>query len=279
MGLFAQLVEGAFAGARAPGSRTWRWATRGFVALLLPVHLLLAPLSFSPSIAVMSSLTAATDAAVRSLPADPALAVQELIVVNAPDYIYFVNPLLTLRQLAGLPLPRQVRALACGLSPVAVTRHDARSVDVRLDRGLFVGVFADFYRDPAHAARGRHSPVGPVAGRGVRSLRASRRRSNRPGRVGRRTARTARGMVRPRPRPHGPARRPGQPLGPAQPNYLAEEGEARVRAAVRFRLGLDPPRRGQGAARGAGRPTQARRHAPSPITARRVRCSRCPACR
>jgi hypothetical protein len=48
------------------------------------VHLLLAPLSFPSQIAVMKSLAAPVEAAVRSLPPDPALAAQDPIVVNAP---------------------------------------------------------------------------------------------------------------------------------------------------------------------------------------------------
>jgi hypothetical protein len=44
MGLFAQIVQAAFTAPSMPASRAWRYAARGFVALSVPVHLVLAPL-------------------------------------------------------------------------------------------------------------------------------------------------------------------------------------------------------------------------------------------
>jgi hypothetical protein len=160
MGLLAQFVQGAFAGASwAPDSRGWRYTVRGFVALLLPVHLVQAPLMFLPQISSLKVLGSPMETAMASIPTDPALAGQDLIVMSSPDHIYFVSPILTLRRLAGQPLPQHVRALANGLSPVEVTRRDAQSLDVRLDRGLFTGVLGRFFRDagdplpPGHTIR------------------------------------------------------------------------------------------------------------------------------
>jgi hypothetical protein len=171
MGLFAQLVQGAFAAAPwVPASRAWRAAARGFVVLSLPVHLVLAPLSASPQISMMQALAAPTEIAVASLPADPALAGQDLIVVNSPDYLFFVSAIPTVRELQGLPRPRRVRALATGLSPVAITRRDAQSLDVRLDHGLFRGVLARFFRDASRPFRSGH--VIPLGGLTVTVLEA-----------------------------------------------------------------------------------------------------------
>jgi hypothetical protein len=97
--------------------------------------------------ATWRNLAAPTETAVASLPTDPVLATQDLVVVNAPDFLYFVAPVLPVRNVGGLPVPRHVRALASGLSPLAVTRRDERSLEVGLERGLFVGAFAHLYRD------------------------------------------------------------------------------------------------------------------------------------
>jgi hypothetical protein len=154
MGLLAQLVQGAFAGAPwVPASRGWRYAARGVAGLLLPGHLALAPLSFPLQVSMVKTLGSPTETAVASVPTDPALADQDLIVVNSPDYLYLVSPILNLHRLAGQPVPRHLRALATGPSPVEVTRRDAQSLDVRLDRGLFTGVLTLLYRDDGHPLR------------------------------------------------------------------------------------------------------------------------------
>jgi hypothetical protein len=164
MGLVAQLVEGAFgAPPWRPGSRAWRWAARGFAVLSLPVHLLLAPLVGPLQLATWKELTAPTEAAVGSLPNDPALAAQDLVVVDAPDFLYFVSPIEPIRRLRGLPVPRHVRVLANGLSPIAVTRRDASTLDVDLERGLFRSAFARLYRDADH----RFTPGQVIALTGV----------------------------------------------------------------------------------------------------------------
>lgn len=72
---------------------------------------------------------------------------------NTPDHLFFVSAILTLRRLGGLSLPRHVRTLASGLSPVTVTRRDPRSLEVRLGRGLFAGALARLYRDAGHPLR------------------------------------------------------------------------------------------------------------------------------
>jgi hypothetical protein len=151
MGLFAQLVQGALAGASwVPSSRAWRYAARVFVAMLLPVHLILAPLSTPLQMSSVKAIGAPIGPAIASLPADPALAGQDLIVVNAPEYLFFVGAVLPLHQLAGQPLPRHVRALASGLSAVDVTRRDAETLEVHLERGLFFGAIASFFRSARH---------------------------------------------------------------------------------------------------------------------------------
>lgn len=151
MGLLAQLVHAAFAGAPwSPSARAWRYAARGFLVLLLPAHLVLA-LSFPLQAASVREIGAPIHTAIASLPADPRLAEQDLIVVNTPEYLFFVASIFPLHEIAGQPVPRHVRALASGLSSVDVTRRDAETLDVHLDHGLFFGAIARFFhseRDP-----------------------------------------------------------------------------------------------------------------------------------
>ena len=81
MGLLAQLVHASF-------SREARLALRATALALLAVHLLLAPLAGLRWIAFQERASEKMIAAVASVPADPALAEQDLILVNPPDYVY-----------------------------------------------------------------------------------------------------------------------------------------------------------------------------------------------
>lgn len=150
MGLVAQLVQGAFAGAPwMPVSRAWRYTIRAYAALLLLWHPALSWTSFPIQISSMKALAEPTTTALESLPTDAALVHQDLIVVNTSDYFFFVSLAPALDQLTSRPAPRHIRALANGLSPVAITRRDAQSLEVRLERGLFMSTLARFFRADA----------------------------------------------------------------------------------------------------------------------------------
>jgi len=139
MGLLAQLVHASF-------SRPAALAVRAVAVALLGVHLLLAPWATLRWIAFQERASAKMIAAVASVPADPALAEQDLILVNPPDYVYVVTAIAPMKRVAGLPSPRRIRALAAVPSALEVTRVDARTLHVRLEPGLFRGPFTRYHR-------------------------------------------------------------------------------------------------------------------------------------
>ena len=119
---------------------------RGLAVGLIGVHLVLAPLAAPVSAWSVTIFGEPMVRAITSLPEDPNLAKQDLVIVNAPDYLLFVSNIPTLLALEGRPLPRRVRGLAIAPSPVRVTRLDDRTVRVRIDKGLFSGMLGRLFR-------------------------------------------------------------------------------------------------------------------------------------
>jgi hypothetical protein len=140
MGLFAQLVAAAV----AEPSRV----RRGAAALLVVVHLVLAPLFLPVTAWSLKPLGDTQTAAILALPDE--LEDRDLIVVNAPDYLIYATSIVPVRRLAGHSTPRRVRALATGPAAVEVVRRDTASLEVRFEDGLFAGPLGRLFRDAGH---------------------------------------------------------------------------------------------------------------------------------
>ncbi len=87
MGLLARLVQVLVEGAPA-ATRLWRipaWVAAG---ALLIVHLVWAPIAASFWIASQEKASARMTGAMASVPGDPEMADQDLILLNPPDYVY-----------------------------------------------------------------------------------------------------------------------------------------------------------------------------------------------
>jgi hypothetical protein len=157
MGLVAQFVRRVGEGAGwMPRVRIWRPIARGAVVLLVAVHLLVAPL-LCPLLAYsVKSLGDPAVRAIASVPDDPAISEQNLILVNPPDYLLVVSPILTLKILDGKPYPKRVRTLIAGPSPVELTRLGERSLLVRAEAGVYGGPLGGLFRsrrDPMAAGQ------------------------------------------------------------------------------------------------------------------------------
>jgi hypothetical protein len=139
MGLLARWVHASFSRAAS------RFARSAAVALLA-IHLVLAPPAALRWIAFQERASAKMITAVASVPADPALAEQDLILVNPPDYVYGVTAIPAMKRVAGEPSPRRLRALVAAPSALAVRRVDARTLHVQLEPGLFGGPFTRYHR-------------------------------------------------------------------------------------------------------------------------------------
>ena len=147
MALLAQLAQTAFAaGPAAPASRAWRLAARVAVIVLLPIHVIVAPMLALRGIERQAKASEAMLRAIASVPDDPQIAAQDLILINPPDHIYVVTAIPVVKELDHRLRPRRIRALSAGTSGLTVTRVGPHSLRVHFPRGLFPSVFSRYMR-------------------------------------------------------------------------------------------------------------------------------------
>jgi hypothetical protein len=80
-----------------------------------------------------------------SVPSDPRIESQDLVLINPPDHIYLVTAIWAVHLLQKLPMPRHVRALSSG-GTLEVTRVGPRSLRVRFPAGFFPTAFSRYVR-------------------------------------------------------------------------------------------------------------------------------------
>lgn len=147
MALLARFLAGVWTReAWLPRSPLWRRFAATLAVLLAVVHLPLATLGMPLGALGIAAAGREVDSAADTLPTGDRLAEQELVLVNVPDYLLFVTHVPTYRTLAGLPVPKRVRALAVGPTAVEITRMDQRRLRVRLERGFFAGPLGRLFR-------------------------------------------------------------------------------------------------------------------------------------
>ena len=129
----------------APGDR------RLLLKTLVAVHLVLAPLLLPVRSLTTLPLAHGVEAIDASIPREPAIADERLVVVYARLEAPFCYQRWE-RRLMQIPQPRKLRLLATGLGPASITRLDARTLRIRPDAG--------FYPLEAHQmVRGPQSPL------------------------------------------------------------------------------------------------------------------------
>jgi len=141
--------------AAGEGGAAWCRGSRVVAVVLAPVllvvHGVLAPLALPREVAALSpELEEHQRAAVESLPADPPLAAQDLVIVNAPPT--FVSSTLWLLRW-GDPahaLPRRLRVLGSTFAPVVVQRLDAQTLVLQPVGGYLGDPFTANARGRAH---------------------------------------------------------------------------------------------------------------------------------
>jgi hypothetical protein len=141
-GLVALAVVHAFAGRR--------WLARVIGAVLVVRHGVVAAIEVPQRIAAMPrELEAAQRVAVDSLPADAALADQELVLVNSPPS--FVGAYLwMLRMDSGASTPKKLRPLGSTDRAVIVSRVDAHTLALQPVGGYLGDPFSQLVRSSAH---------------------------------------------------------------------------------------------------------------------------------
>jgi hypothetical protein len=146
MALLAQLTQFVFAGASdAWVPRVWKGFAWAATLILLLIHLIAAPLLGIARIDYQANVSSRMDRAMASVPSDPRIESQDLVLINPPDHIYLVTAIWAVHRLANLPMPRHMRALSTG-GTLEVTRVGPRSLRLRFPDGFFPTAFSRFVR-------------------------------------------------------------------------------------------------------------------------------------
>jgi hypothetical protein len=142
MGLLAMLLVRLFD--RSMTSRTGRL----FGWVLLAVHVAIAaPFQWIMNAAVAAQEPIYADPP-RSLPADPELERQRLVVVNQPSAFYG-QYVLAVRAFDGKPAPRSILMLAPGTTSLALERPSRDTLIIEAGEGWLGSPFDNVYRTPA----------------------------------------------------------------------------------------------------------------------------------
>jgi hypothetical protein len=144
--LLAQLTQVVFARSSvASVPRVWKGFARAATLILLLIHLIAAPLLGIARLTYQANVSSRMMRAMASVPSDPRIQSQDLVLINPPDHIYLVTAIWAVKQLENLPMPRHLRALSSG-GTLEVTRVGPRSLRVRFLDGFFPTAFSRFVR-------------------------------------------------------------------------------------------------------------------------------------
>jgi hypothetical protein len=130
-GLLAQLLAGmAMRAPWLPRARAWRWPATGAAAVLVLLHLILAPVGLMRGAAKMRSFGDVVNRAAASLPSDANVRHQQVLIVQTPAA--FVSVLGPLIQAAwGHAIPARTLVLGSGIFSTTVERPSDRILRVR----------------------------------------------------------------------------------------------------------------------------------------------------
>jgi len=149
MGLLAQFLSGVLVSAdRLPRTVFARACARALAWAFVVTHLLIAPIGLALGSESTRMLGEAEQTAVATVPDDPAIADQDLVVVNAPDFLIYVAHIKALKHLVGKPYAPRIWALAPTPVPLTVSRPGERTLDIRMHGGLFAGPLGELFHDP-----------------------------------------------------------------------------------------------------------------------------------
>lgn len=129
-----------------PKKRAWRITAAAMGIALVATHLIISPLMIKPSIDITEKLMNVYTANIRSIPNDPKLESQVLVLVNPHDYILSIMEAYSTRKADGTPVPHKFRALAPCSGPIEIHRLDEHTLRVKTPEGLFKGFARNVYR-------------------------------------------------------------------------------------------------------------------------------------
>lgn len=147
MGLLSLGVRGLIEHCREPRrSYPTRLATAGLVALLLGVHLVLAPIQGLTVLRYQARVSDRQLNAIASVPHDQAIANQDLVLLNCPDYAYGAMAIAPVKLAHGARVPRRLRALTASAGAMQITRLDTHTLEATLATGLFSDELSRYFR-------------------------------------------------------------------------------------------------------------------------------------
>lgn len=132
---------------RQPGAALTRALRGATAALLLLIHVVIAPLLLPLVARSMQYTEPLLQQPASALESGETLQGQDLIIVDHP-LPFFAGYLFAVRELAGQPLPRALRVLAPGSGGLGIFRPDARTLVLRPDRGFFSSPYDLMFRSP-----------------------------------------------------------------------------------------------------------------------------------
>jgi hypothetical protein len=147
MALLAQLTEFVLARSSVAVPRVWKGFAWAATLVLLLNHVIAAPFLGLARIAYQAKVNSRLDRAMASVPSDPQLASQDLVLINPADHVYLVGEIWAVHRLENLPMPRHIRELSTG-GTLEVTRVGPRSLQVRFPAGFFSSDFSRYLRNP-----------------------------------------------------------------------------------------------------------------------------------
>jgi hypothetical protein len=136
MGLLAQFVAAVLGRADwLPARAGWRLPARALCVVLLFIHLVAAPIALTQAAGSVGTFGRVLTRAAASLPSDPAVRGQTVVIVNTPTYfVSLFGPLI--QALNGKPFPAHTLVLGSGITPIEVRRSDERTLVIRPEGGF-----------------------------------------------------------------------------------------------------------------------------------------------
>jgi hypothetical protein len=115
--------------------RLRRAAATSVVALLVLLHLVLAPVLLPLRVLLVGYVSAMSSKLEASIPADPSIGTKTLVILSSAAEMTTFPPWME-RQVRGVPRPKRMRVLATCLDAVRVSRIDATTLRVRPQSGF-----------------------------------------------------------------------------------------------------------------------------------------------
>ncbi|NQX87860.1 MAG: hypothetical protein HRT77_04295 [Halioglobus sp.] len=130
----------------APSNGLWRPLALGVATLTLLSHLLLAPLEGLLLVEFQNRSSSRMAGAIDSVPSGALLRDRNVLILNAPDYVYLVSAIRPRQGSEGLESAERIIGIAPGEAGMTLRRDTPCSFEISLPLGLFPTVYSRYFR-------------------------------------------------------------------------------------------------------------------------------------